>query len=74
MELNVHRSLIDDCIVFETGISAESAFKLFDEGGNLVLSEKIANGQRLSVHTLRKGFYHYKLVAGERLQVGKIVL
>lgn len=74
MELKVYLNPADNDIVIETGIIEESLFKLFDALGTLVLSESVSDQERICVDHLAEGLYHYKLITGDKLQIGKITL
>jgi hypothetical protein len=74
MELAVYHDPVQDNIVIETGKPDGAAFKLFDAIGILLISDTVADHERLSVNHLADGLYHYKLVAGDALRAGKILL
>ncbi len=74
MELKVYHNPSVNDIVIETGILEESLFKLFDAIGTLVVSESVSDQEHLCVDHLAEGLYHYKLITGDKLQIGKIIL
>jgi hypothetical protein len=74
MELKVHPNPADLYIIVETGCLPPSAFKMFDMLGRLVMVAEVADKEQLSVAQLDPGQYYYKLTAGSRLQVGKLMI
>jgi hypothetical protein len=74
MDLKVYPPKADQYITIETGISEPSLFKMFDMIGSLVLIKEVSDKEQLSVEMLKAGIYFYKLIADDKLQVGKLWL
>ena len=74
MELNIIHDPGHKVIIIKTGNPLPSLFKLFDSMGNLLVLREVADMEEISVKELKKGLYHYKLIAGPNLQTGKLKL
>jgi hypothetical protein len=60
-------------VVFDLTRDSETAFvELYNEEGNMVLEQKLPANRQISVSTLSKGLYLYRLRVRDTIYKGKL--
>lgn len=72
MELDVNPNPAENTITLSTGRTELSVFRVFDILGRIVIDQEVSDQEELDVEHLEPGLYYYKLIAGSRLQTGKL--
>lgn len=51
-----------------------AGFELFDNQGRKILTTKVSNGENIDVSTIIAGVYFYRIIYGEKIQTGKLLI